>query len=54
MLSTVLGFPGDMSHCPVLALKDPGFSQGLLPPWSQTFGKIGYEGVLFNIIDNIK
>ena len=36
MLSTALGFPGDMSHCSVLALEDPGFSQGLLPPWSQS------------------
>ena len=36
MLSTALGFPGDMGHCSVLALEDPGFSQGLLPPWSQS------------------
>ena len=25
MLSTVFGFPGDMSHYSVLALGDPGF-----------------------------
>ena len=36
MLSTALGFPGDMSQCSVLALEDPEFSQGLLPPWSQS------------------
>ena len=35
MLSTSLGFLGDMSHCLVLALVDLGFSQELLPPWSQ-------------------
>ena len=31
-VSTALDFPGDMSHCLVLA----GFFQGLLPPWSQS------------------
>ena len=32
MLSTTLGFLGDMSHRSVLALEVPGFPQGLLPP----------------------
>ena len=32
MLPTAPDFPGDMSHCSVLALENPGFSQGLLPP----------------------
>ena len=36
LLSTVLGFPGDMRHCSISALEDPDFSQGLLPPWSQS------------------
>ena len=34
MLSAALGFPEDTSHCSVLKLGVPGFSQGLLPPWS--------------------
>ena len=36
MLSTALCFPWDMSHCSVLASEDPGFSQQLLSPWSQS------------------
>ena len=32
MLPTALGFPKDMSHRSVLALKIHGFSLGLLPP----------------------
>ena len=32
MLSTALGFPGDMSHYSVLELEVPKIFQGLLPP----------------------
>ena len=54
---TALGFPGDMSHCSFLALENPGFSQGLLPPWSQSvFVKLGiivYFWMLYNAMTRI-
>ena len=53
MLSMALGFPGDMSHCSVLTLEVPGFSQGLLTLWSQSFLWIGYNTVLLKYIIEI-
>ena len=47
MLSTALGFHRDISHCSVLALEDQGFSQRLLPPWTQSVLWIGYKSVNF-------
>ena len=55
MLSTALAFPGDMGRCSVLALEDPGFSQGLLPPLiSKCFCETAYESVLLNVMENMK
>ena len=55
MLSTALGFPGDISHCSVLALEDPGFLQGFASTMiSKRFGEIGYKSVLLNVIENMK
>ena len=56
MLSTTLGFPGDLNHCLVLALEVPGFSQGLLPCHHdlKVFCETGCNGVLLNIIENMK
>ena len=55
--STALAFPGEMSHCSVLALENPGFSQWLLPPWSQSvFVKLGiivYFWMLYNTMTRI-
>ena len=55
--STALAFPGEMSHCSFLALENPGFSQGLLPPWSQSvFVKLGiivYFWMLYNAMTRI-
>ena len=55
-MSTALGFSGDMSHCSVLALEDPGFSQELLCCHYdlKMFCKTAYKSVLLNIIENIK
>ena len=55
MLSTALDFPENMSYCSILALEDPGFSQGLMPPWSQSaFYEIGYKSVFLNVVENMK
>ena len=55
MLSTALGFPENMSNCSILALEDPGFSQGLMSPWSQSvFHETGYKSVLLNVVENMK
>ena len=54
MLSTALGFPGDMSHCPVLALEDPDFSNDCCHHDLKAFCEIGYKKELLNITENTK
>ena len=51
MLSTALGFSGDMSHRSVLALEVLGFSQGLLQ--LKGFCEARYNSVLLNIMENM-
>ena len=54
MLSTALGFPGDVCHCPVLALEDPDFPKGCCHHDLKAFYEIWCKSVLLNIIENMK
>ena len=51
MLSTALGFRGDMNHCSVLVLKVPEFSKGCCHHDLKAFYETGYNSVLLNIIE---
>ena len=54
MLSTVYGFPGDVSYSSFLALEDPRFPKGCCHHDLKAFCEIGYKSVLLNIIENMK
>ena len=55
MLSTALGFPGDMSHYPVLSLSlDCFFPKGCCHHDLKAFCEIGCKSVLLNITENMK
>ena len=54
MLSTTLGFPGDMSHRSVLALEDQVFPKGRCRHNFKVFCESGHNILLKNIIEIIK
>ena len=54
MLSTTLGFPGDMSRRSVLTLEVPGFPKGRCHHDLQAFCESGNNNLFKNIIENMK
>ena len=49
MLSTALGFPGDMSHCPLWHWRPQVFPKGCCYYDLKAFCETGYKSVLLNI-----
>ena len=54
MLSIVLGIPGDLSHCSVLALEIPGVPKDCCHHDLKVFGETGYNSLFLNVTENIK
>ena len=54
MLSTTLGFPGDMSRGSVSALEVPDFPQGRCHHDLKALYESGHNNLFNNIIENMK